>query len=748
MNNQLKTSLVFAAIASITACGGGSGGGSSKDPSPQTRQITAIDGLLQNAAVFKDTNANLMWDLGEPLIGLTDENGQATVAASTADRIGVVTLVAGSPTYEAIVAQDSAYAGVETIDMDFPTMPMAKQLTFVAPQSTNVLSPYTHLISTIAQQKGIDVDEAHTLLTNELKVNGLEFKLAENYVKANKAMQRKLAQLLTDALAKTPQHVITNWRSFIEEGAIVVSQLSEAELSSPNVRPILDGDSSTPAVSNSLLQLNQQAWDALFEQWQQIGDISAGDSGEFFSIDLNAIDVNGQATPLFIDPDISETPVTYSLMDGWAAGELQDLRFSNRLNVKIEDDGTTLTLYSDNISKAERNDFYLVAIDKDAEGNHVYSTMRTLEIRTSSANGAPTVSDNGQAEIQQLINDTWYLEKGQPFEQTIDVSNWFSDPEDDQLTYHISGSLIDVGLSGNMEHGQLVISGTPVRSYADEGIRHSLTITAADAFNHVTAQVELTLPEIEEGILDKSNPLVGKSWYYIDDEYEDGVIRNHCMYIRFSGGKVTQTLGDVYDYQGCDLAETNSVSFTSYNEVNLTTLTENVIVATKHYTIRYRLDTDKGVAYGVTIDQYAGQDNDQVFMFFSEKSEVEQRLDIDSHDVALEYALPIDGKIVQTSITPEVGSNYVKLQFDNQLNCNQLKSVLQNGQIGGNLSYEFGGAKCIEQQNGVSVDPYYILDFINDRNFTSGLPYFIHFEYEPSALSHYGEPIRLNYTKD
>ncbi|MDN3686097.1 hypothetical protein QW180_31085 [Vibrio sinaloensis] len=58
--------------------------------------------------------------------------------------------------------------------------------------------------------------------------------------------------------------------------------MDESELNNPSLRPVVDGDTTTPAVSNTKLVANPEAWDALMEQWYQIGDISAGDSGVFF----------------------------------------------------------------------------------------------------------------------------------------------------------------------------------------------------------------------------------------------------------------------------------------------------------------------------------------------------------------------------------------------------------------------------------------------------------------------------------
>ncbi|MEZ8827024.1 thrombospondin type 3 repeat-containing protein, partial [Vibrio amylolyticus] len=65
-------SLSFLAASVLTGCGGGDGGSVSPSPTPsptttqQHYDVTVIDGYLQNAHVFMDTNDNGQYDAGEP----------------------------------------------------------------------------------------------------------------------------------------------------------------------------------------------------------------------------------------------------------------------------------------------------------------------------------------------------------------------------------------------------------------------------------------------------------------------------------------------------------------------------------------------------------------------------------------------------------------------------------------------------------------------------------------------------------
>lgn len=750
METLVRTSLITVTIASIVACGGGSEGGSTTSPQvDSTRQITAIDGLLYNAAIFNDKNNNLTWDKGEPLLGLTDQQGTALVQAKDTDRIGVVTLVPGSTTSLNMALQDAKYSGVTTVDMDFPNQPMAKELTLVAPKGIDIISPYTHLLSGIIQREDSDIESAESTLKEQLEAQGLTFDVMANYINELHSEQHKLAQLIADAMARTPETVVKDWRNFIEEGALIVKQMEQSQLSNPNTRPTIDGDLSTPVIGNSQLVYNKNAWDSLYTQWQQIGDISTGDSGVFFTVDLNAITIDGESAPLYVDPDQIGQTVVYSLMDGWAQGLKQELSFTNRLKVRIEEDGSTLIVYSDEVFKAEFNDFFLIATDVDAQGNKVGSTFSPFSIRTSSSNSAPKVSENARSEIQQQIDSYWTLEKGQEFQQEIDVSQWFSDAENDPLTYSVSGSLIDLGLKAHTENGRLVISGIPVRSFSEDGIQHNLVITASDGHNFTTAQVDVLLPKVRNGLLLESNPLVGERWYYIEETEDDGIVKNYCSYIEFANGKVIQTLADVYDYHGCNQAESQTIGWTSYEEVNLTTLNESVMFRTKQYTVRYSQETPNGTAYAVTIDHYLGQDNHDVRMFYRDKSEVERRLNIDSNNQALAYSVPTGDNMVQTNINTEVGDNYVQLAFDDKVTCEQLEPIFDLKRITGLDSYQFGGTtRCINEQDGVSTNPKYVLSFNNDSRFVTGQPYFIHLEYRDKKNGQYGESIRFNFMKD
>ncbi|MCG6243814.1 hypothetical protein K6U55_17475, partial [Vibrio diabolicus] len=76
-----KMSLLAASVAiALTGCGGGSGSDNTST-AQSGLEITAIDGYLKNAAVWVDTNENLVLDTGEDtkLDVVTNEYGKFTL---------------------------------------------------------------------------------------------------------------------------------------------------------------------------------------------------------------------------------------------------------------------------------------------------------------------------------------------------------------------------------------------------------------------------------------------------------------------------------------------------------------------------------------------------------------------------------------------------------------------------------------------------------------------------------------------
>ncbi|WP_418641487.1 hypothetical protein ACNUDM_08365 [Vibrio chaetopteri] len=689
MANKYYAPIALAVLSALTGCGGGSESGDSAPSTQEQRLITAMDGYLHNAVVFSDENGNLQWDEAEPLLGLTNENGQLTVEEDDTQSLGVMTVIQGSALSQALAAQDSQYQDISTIDTDFPGIPMNREVQFVAAAGENMLSPYTALIQMIASKQGVSSEEAAATLAQAFEDQGEALDLTQDYIQSGATKERKIAQLLTDTMGEHSDLLYQDWPSFIKEMVDAVSLLDQDQLNDPHVRPIIDGDPQTPIVINSTLNANREARSAFLTQWFEMPDISRGDAGVFFSIDLSQIPLDSGMAAMYTDPDIADSPVTYTISPKLVAESSDHLVLESGIEVRIEADGTTLTLQSDNVELVRDGWFVLSAQDRDAEGNIVMSWGTILSIDTTSANGAPSLVEQAQTNLQQTIDSQWLLEKGSAFEAQIDLTQLFADPENDPLKYRISGSILELGIVPTIEGNTLTLSGTPVKSYSEDRIRHTLKIEAKDDYNHFQPYIEVTLPEIADGLLLDSNPLVDNAWYYIESDEDNGIVKHYCRYIQFSGGKVTQTQPDVNDYHGCEAARSRTTSLTTYSEANLNTVKENVFVNSKSYTVRYSVPIEGGSAYAVTIDNYRGDANQDAYTFYTEKNEVVKRLNIDSTTAQLSYVYPLNGERVYANVEASIADNIVTVAIQTGNTCDELKQVFSSKYVMGSGFNEF-----------------------------------------------------------
>ena len=140
--------LIAAAIATLTACGGG--GGSDADSTPATPAATTavtttvMDGLIHNALVCVDSNNDGACQTAETQ-GRTNASGQVTLSIPTAD-LGTAKLV--------------AMIGTDAIDADTGPVLTAYTLKTAAGKHT-VISPLTNMVQT-----KIDIDKASGTVTS------------------------------------------------------------------------------------------------------------------------------------------------------------------------------------------------------------------------------------------------------------------------------------------------------------------------------------------------------------------------------------------------------------------------------------------------------------------------------------------------------------------------------------------------------------------------------------------------------
>ncbi|EGR1586103.1 hypothetical protein [Vibrio parahaemolyticus] len=544
-----KVSLLAASVAiALTGCGGSDSGSSSASNGVV---ITGFDGYFKNAVVFEDTNNNGQWDTQESILGLTDEKGQLTLAAKPEKTLALQTLVPNGAKQKQLIALDAKkYAGTYTVDMDHPSQAMAHEIVFRAPSSSNVISPITDLVA-IEMAKDPSITEEDAKANVNKALGGSEeapIDLYSDFVEGatKNAELHKTAQILTESKAQNPTNYEKKATEFAQAANQEVDRLvaSGENINDPSLRPVItdstpNSDNLAPeTVVNNKLTVNETVEDAAEDKLDKLPKIVKG--AAFDGVELN---IEG----LFKDKDQSlvSTKLTHNL-----AGT----------GIEVEQVGNLIVLHPTAIVE-KSGDFEIVLTAQDKNSNSdVLSTVSTVfEIEIESANLPPMVVEAEQARLQSIV-DGWYLQQGELFEQTLDVSGLFQD-KDGQITDY-SADYVDIeGLSA-IEDGNAIVTikGTPTKA-GESGA--ALTISATDG--HTAVQIALSMPEVKEGVTPPptAHPLEGKTWYYLEHGSDDGddndefdYSRVWCESIKFEGGVVYGNVRSSENRTECTDADT------------------------------------------------------------------------------------------------------------------------------------------------------------------------------------------------
>ncbi|HAS3127838.1 TPA: hypothetical protein I6Y71_001090 [Vibrio parahaemolyticus] len=544
-----KVSLLAASVAiALTGCGGSDSGSSSASNGVV---ITGFDGYFKNAVVFEDTNNNGQWDTQESILGLTDEKGQLTLAAKPEKTLALQTLVPNGAKQKQLIALDAKkYAGTYTVDMDHPSQAMAHEIVFRAPSSSNVISPITDLVA-IEMAKDPSITEEDAKANVNKALGGSEeapIDLYSDFVEGatKNAELHKTAQILTESKAQNPTNYEKKATEFAQAANQEVDRLvaSGENINDPSLRPVItdstpNSDNLVPeTVVNNKLTVNETVEDAADDKLDKLPKIVKG--AAFDGVELN---IEG----LFKDKDQSlvSTKLTHNL-----AGT----------GIEVEQVGNLIVLHPTAIvEKSGDFEIVLTAQDKNSNGDVLSTVSAVFEIEIESANLPPMVVEAEQARLQSIV-DGWYLQQGELFEQTLDVSGLFQD-KDGQITDY-SADYVDIeGLSA-IEDGNAIVTikGTPTKA-GESGA--ALTISATDG--HTAVQIALSMPEVKEGVTPPptAHPLEGKTWYYLEHGSDDGddndefdYSRVWCESIKFEGGVVYGNVRSSENRTECTDADT------------------------------------------------------------------------------------------------------------------------------------------------------------------------------------------------
>ncbi|EHH2567687.1 hypothetical protein J7X09_001243 [Vibrio parahaemolyticus] len=544
-----KVSLLAASVAiALTGCGGSDSGSSSASNGVV---ITGFDGYFKNAVVFEDTNNNGQWDTQESILGLTDEKGQLTLAAKPEKTLALQTLVPNGAKQKQLIDLDvKKYAGTYTVDMDHPSQAMAHEIVFRAPSSSNVISPITDLVA-IEMAKDPSITEEDAKANVNKALGGSEeapIDLYSDFVEGatKNAELHKTAQILTESKAQNPTNYEKKATEFAQAANQEVDRLvaSGENINDPSLRPVItdstpNSDNLAPeTVVNNKLTVNETVEDAAEDKLDKLPKIVKG--AAFDGVELN---IEG----LFKDKDQSlvSTKLTHNL-----AGT----------GIEVEQVGNLIVLHPTAIvEKSGDFEIVLTAQDKNSNGDVLSTVSTVFEIEIESANLPPMVVEAEQARLQSIV-DGWYLQQGELFEQTLDISGLFQD-KDGQITDYSADYVGIEGLSA-IEDGNAIITikGTPTKA-GESGA--ALTISATDG--HTAVQIALSMPEVKEGVTPPptAHPLEGKTWYYLEHGSDDGddndefdYSRVWCESIKFEGGVVYGNVRSSENRTECTDADT------------------------------------------------------------------------------------------------------------------------------------------------------------------------------------------------
>ena len=445
-----KVSLLAASVAfALTGCGGSDGDSSGAVPGGVV--ITAIDGYLQHAEVWVDTDGNFELDTSDKKLEVeTDENGQFTLPNEHKDSVVFIKAIKDKTIDKTrgLVANDFELATTSGSTIINPMTNM------VVEQLEAAKVAGTELTQEQAEEKVVkSVTDSGLTASQELifgdyiaddteeaqALNAIGETLVDN---SELTVEKQLE--LTDAVAVEAQAIIENKESLDDFSPIVNIPADDSPITvTPNSRPV---DS-----ENGVLK-----------------DITLAPSDTWLNLDASTFFQDAEGDTL-----------TFELKE-----------IADDLNGLVIDSNTGII--SGDLTKAGTYDYQIFA--KDEHGALSYPL--NLKVVKLAENLAPEVVEEEKARLQSVI-DGWQLQEGEIFNQTIDLSSLFNDTDGDIVKYRSGGLTVDgLTITPTEDTSSIVtISGTPSKSYP---AGQTFNVGGVDNDNEPT-YVTFTLPEILEG---------------------------------------------------------------------------------------------------------------------------------------------------------------------------------------------------------------------------------------------------------
>ncbi|WP_342651594.1 Ig domain-containing protein [Vibrio metschnikovii] len=541
-----KISLLTLSVAiALSGCGSDSADNSEQPPIAAGVLITALDGHFYQAVIFDDADKNGKFDDNEYVFGLTNQSGQLELPADyqLKGHLAVQTLTPGGAVQRRLASQNAAYAGKYTIDMDHPAQAMAHEVVLRAPTleaQQQVISPITDLIVLAMENDPTsDLTQAKQTVANTLGLDN-QAELLSDFTKTNPKLHKK-AQILTDSKAANPESYGQNAAQFAEQAAELVGNMGDTEIKDVNQRPVIINENAesgfTPnVVTNHKLQVSKEVKGKLEDDFAKL-NLKQGDTfaDQAFSI-----------ADLFSDKDQPTVEVT-----------LEHNLEASGLSAKIDHQQLVVSSNGSELKAQDNLYLILVATDKDDQKAELGQVRVQLNLQIAALNQAPVINLAEKETLQQQI-DAWYLQQGEAFDQSIDISALFNDT-DGQVVSHWGGEVQVAGLTiADVDSPMITLSGTPSQA---SPAGKTFTVKVKDD-QGAKSSTTFTLPEVKEGIappvaepalrftLDHFNNQIWKMGSFADNDGEIGyaALLNHNDQLQMCWGD--KKINDQKSYKG------------------------------------------------------------------------------------------------------------------------------------------------------------------------------------------------------
>ncbi|EGQ7973856.1 hypothetical protein I7Z51_002788 [Vibrio parahaemolyticus] len=452
-----KMSLLAASVAiALTGCGGGSGSDNTST-AQSGLEITAIDGYLKNAAVWVDTNENLVLDTGEDtkLDVMTNEYGKFTLPEEYKSQTVFIQAVAGQTedTTRGIVTETFSLASTSGSSVVNPMTNMV-----VSKVAKQLASDPT--LDVVAAKKAAKEEVAAKLTQSGLNVDASMI-FGDYIAKADESKEAQALNAIGEALVDNADIDVEKQLEVADAIAEKAKDIIENNGDVTDFAPVIDTTGDTVAVLPNKRPTSSQAIESV--------ELMLGDA-------LNEIRVT------FNDEDVAN--LTYELKE--LSGKLNDL--------SVNTDG----VITGTPTEAGVFKYQVFAIDK----HEIRSYPLRFNLTIEAPNTVPVVNEDVKAQLQAEV-DAWHWVEGEQPVDTLNISTLFDDADSDLLTYTVETSIsknggVDTGFQVHVDgNGNISFDG-PLPLKATAGAE-SLYVTAQDGINAAEPHVVFALPEIIEG---------------------------------------------------------------------------------------------------------------------------------------------------------------------------------------------------------------------------------------------------------